>query len=98
MEEKKVLKVVMEESDTREMEKAWYEYNASRDIISFLMTEKQVIWETLQEYINVAEKRFTQCEMMKNRLANKYKTPEIDLTKYNYGFDFEENTITFEEA
>ena len=81
-----------------ELERLWYEYNASRDIIAFLMQQKGVIWETLQEYINVSEKRFTECEMKKVSLATNYKPAEVDLTKFNYSFDFQDDKITFEEA
>ena len=88
----------MTEEDTRAMEKAWYEYNASVDIIARLMNNESVKFDILQEYINVAEVRFTQCEMFKSALAKKYKTEEVDLSKFNYSFDFDENKITFEEA
>lgn len=96
--EKKVFVVNIGEENSRKMEKVWYEYNASRDIIAFLMQQEGVKFENLQEYINVAEVRFVECEKMKERLAAEFKPEEVDLTKYNYGFDFEQFTITFTEA
>lgn len=94
----RIIAVRMTEEDARAMEKAWYEYNASVDIIARLMNNESVKFDILQEYINIAELRFTQCEMMKTALAKKYKTEEVDLSKFNYSFDFDENKITFEEA
>ena len=90
--------VDIDEEEARLIERLWYEYNGSRDIIKFLMTDKSVVWEVLQEYINVAEKRFTELEMEKNRVATKYKPEQVDLSKWNYSFDFTEDQITFEEA
>lgn len=95
---KKEFKVNIGEEKSREMEKAWYEYNASRDIIAFLMQQDGVKFENLQEYINVAEIRFVECEKLKESLAKEFKPEEVDLTKYNYGFNFEEFAIEFTEA
>ncbi len=95
---KKTFVVNIGEENSRKMEKAWYEYNASRDIIAFLMQQSGVNFETLQEYINVAETRFVECEKMKEGFAKEFKPEEVDLTKYNYGFNFDEFTIEFTEA
>ena len=96
--EKKVFVVTISEEESNEMEKAWYEYNASCDIVARLMKEEGVVFSLLQEYLNVSEARFTKCEMLKQKFAKAYKPDEVNLSKYNYGFDFEEHTITFTEA
>ena len=96
--EKKVFTVNIGEENSRKMEKIWYEYNASRDIIAFLMQQDGVKFDNLQDYIQVAEIRFVEAEKMKETLAKEFKPEEVDLTKYNYGFDFENFTITFTEA
>lgn len=95
---KKIFTVKISEEDSKAVEKAWYEYSGARDIIAFIMQQKGVDWNILQEYVNVAEYRFTVCEMEKNRVATSYKPEEVDLSKYNYSFDFLEHSITFEEA
>lgn len=96
--EKKVFVVNIGEENSRKMEKIWYEYNASRDIIGFLMQQDGVKFENLQDYLQVAEVRFTESEKTKEALAREFKPEEVDLTKYNYGFDFDNFTITFTEA
>jgi len=95
---KKVFTVHVPEEELKVVEKAWYEYSGSRDIIAFIMQQKGVDWDVLQEYINVAEARFAKCEVAKDEIATKYKPEEVDLSKYNYSFDFREETIKFEEA
>lgn len=95
---KKFFKVNIGEENSREMEKAWYEYMASANILAFLMKEEGIRFDLLQEYINVAEIRFVECEKMKERFAKQFKPDEVDLTKYNYGFNFEEFAIEFTEA
>lgn len=95
---KKVFTVDIPEEELTTLERAWYEYNGSRDIIAYLMTQQAVRWEALQEYINVSEQKFTRCEMEKFRLASQYKPEEVDLNKYNFNFDFQNCTVTFEEA
>lgn len=96
--EKKVFVVNIGEENSRKMEKIWYEYNAARDIIGFLMQQDGVKFENLQDYLQVAEVRFTESEKTKEALAREFKPEEVDLTKYNYGFDFDNFTITFTEA
>ncbi len=95
---KKTFVVNVPEEELTVLERAWYEYNGSRDIIAYLMSQPAVRWEALQEYINVSEQKFTKCEMEKIRIATMFKPEEVDLSKYNFNFDFQENTITFEEA
>ena len=95
---KNVFTVDIPENELTTLERDWYEYNGSRDIIAYLMSQPNVRWEALQEYINVSEQKFTKCEMEKLRLANMYKPEEVDLSKYNFSFDFTEGTATFEEA
>lgn len=96
--EKKKFDIEIAETDAREVERLWYQYNGSRDIIKFLMSDKTVDFDVLQEYINVAEDRFTELEMKKAAVAKIYKPEEVDLTKYNFSFDFNEDRIIFEEA
>lgn len=95
---KKKFEVELTSDDARLVEKLWYQYNGSRDIIKFLMSDNTVIFSTLQEYINIAEVRFTELEMTKTSIANKYKPEEVDLSRYNFSFDFAEDKIIFEEA
>lgn len=95
---KRIEVVEIPKEESTKVERLWYEYNASRDIIKFLMSDKTVIWETLQEYINVAEKRFTELEMVKQAVASAYRPATVDLAKWNYSFDFNNYKIVFEEA
>lgn len=83
------------EADLNDLERMWYEYNAARDIIGFLMTQKNVVWDTLQEYINIAEKRFTVCEMMKAKVANKFLPDGLVLANCDYSFDFVNLNIVY---
>lgn len=96
--EKKVFTVNIGEENSRKMEKIWYEYNASLSIVEHLMQSGNVPFENLQDYLQVAEVRFTESEKTKEALAREFKPEEVDLTKYNYGFDFDNFTITFTEA
>lgn len=95
---KKEFKVNIGEENSRKMEKIWYEYNAARDIVKFLMEGGTVSFENLQEYLMVAEARFVESEKMKESLAKEFKPEEVDLTKYNYSFNFDDFTIEFTEA
>lgn len=95
---KNTFTVYIPEDELNNLERAWYEYNGSRDIIAYLMSQPNVRWEILQEYINVSEAKFAKCEMEKVRLATQYKPEGVDLNKYNFNFDFQNCTLTFDEA
>lgn len=96
--EKKVFTVNIGEENSRKMEKIWYEYNASLSIVEHLMQSGNVPFENLQDYLMVTEARFTESEKMKEALAKEFKPEEVDLTKYNYSFDFDNFSIVFTEA
>ena len=88
------VKIQREESET--VERLFFEHRAGQDNIAFLMKDKGVRYDLLQEYIDVVECRYVELEMMKSELAEKYK-PDKKAT-YNYKFDFRNETIQFEEA
>ena len=96
--DKKKFVVKLESADARAVERIWYEYNGTRDIMQFLAKDTDVQWKVLDEFRRVAAAQFAECEMTKNSVANKYKPEEVDLSKYNYSYDFFEDQIVFEEA
>lgn len=96
--EKKVFVVDMPESEIREVEKAWYEYNAAQSNVRFLAEDKLIDWDVLNEFNKAQVETFIKCEKLKSAFANKYKPEEVDLSKYDYAFDFNECKLTFTEA
>lgn len=98
LKEKKVFTVNVPEEEIREVEKAWYEYNAAQSNVRFLAEDKLIDWEVLNEFNKAQAETFIKCEKLKAAVANKYKPEEVDLSKYDYAFDFNECTLTFTEA
>lgn len=96
--EKKVFVVDMPEAEIREVEKAWYEYNAAQSNVRFLAEDKLIDWDVLNEFNKAQAETFIKCEKLKSAFANKYKPEEVDLSKYDYAFDFNECKLTFTEA
>ena len=84
--------------DNSIIERKYFEHAAGRDNIAFLMRDNQVNVDLLQQYINIVEKRFYELEKCKKYISEKYCPEELKGKAYNYSFDFDEETITYEEA
>lgn len=93
---KKVVKINSEDSTL--VERKFYEHSAGKDNVAFLMRDKDVIWETLQHYIDVVETRFYELEKVKEQISKKYEPKEFAGQSYNFSFDFNEETIIYEMA
>ena len=95
---KKTFTINIDPEESKELEKRWYECNSTQNLLGFLASQSNTVDSIMQQYADLYDVRFTKCELMKAALANKYKPDEVDLTKYNYSFDFQEQTLTFTEA
>jgi hypothetical protein len=87
--------VEIETHESEAVERLFYLHNAGQDNIAFLMKDKDIRYEILQEYIDVTECRYVELEMLKEELAEKYKPK--DGKDYNYLFDFRNKTMIFTE-
>ena len=90
----KVVKI--DSQDSNMIEQKFFEHAAGKDNIAFLMKDNDIDWSVLQHYINVVEVRFFELEQMKSRLSKKYEPSELKGKRYNFSFDFENETIAYE--
>ena len=86
--EQVIVKLAFE--DCSLIERQFYEYNAARDIIGYLMQQDKVNEQYLQQYINIAEKRFAELEMNKNLMDKRYRPEGINPSSYSFDFETEE--------
>lgn len=84
------IRVKLSHEDTTLIERLFYEYNAARDIIGYLMQQDKINETYLQQYINIAEKRFTELEMNKNAVDKAYRPEGINPSSYSFDFEAEE--------
>lgn len=90
-----VIKIL--EEDSNYIERLFYEHAAGKDNIAFLMKDSDVNRELLQEYINVVEIRFYELQKAKVLISKKYEPVELKGKSYSYTFDFENESIIYEE-
>jgi len=86
------------EEESKELEKAFYELQADQSTIAFCMGQPTVNFDAIKQYRDIVAEEFAKVELLKRGLANKYKSDDINLTEFNYSFDFIENQIIFEKA
>lgn len=91
------MKIKILSEDSNLVERKFYEHAAGKDSIAFLMKDADVNSELLQDYINIVEARFYELEKTKALISKKYEPIELKGKSYNYSFDFEEETIIYEE-
>ena len=89
-------KVRIFQEDTNLIERKFFEHAAGKDNIAFLAKDKDVNKELLREYISDVEARFYELEKTKSLLSKKYEPSELNGRSYNFSFDFDEETITYE--
>ena len=90
--------VKIDSEDNNLVERKFFEHAAGKDNVAFLMRDKDVVWETLQHYIDVVEKRFYELEKVKELISKKYEPSDLNGASYNYSFDFNNETIIYEVA
>lgn len=88
--------VKIDSEDNNLIERKYFEHAAGKDNIAFLMRGDEVNADLLQQYINIVEKRFYELEKSKKYISEKYCPDELKGKAYNYYFDFDEETITYE--
>lgn len=90
----KKVKIKIDAKDSNYIERLQFEYNASLNIIAFLMTKTDINEEYLQRYLDVAELRYTELEMAKAAVTTNYKPVDIP-ENYHYSFDFNTEEILY---
>lgn len=87
--------VDIDAQDSLLVERKFYEHQAGRDNIAFLMKDSDINWDTLQHYIDVVETRWVELEMLKDEMDKKY-CPESMVDKpHEYEFLFDKNQMKF---
>lgn len=79
--------------DSQKVEKAFYEYNATLDILSFILKQENINQNYIKQYTERSEQFFITLEQLKNEISSKYH-PNDD-NQYNYSFDFINHTINY---
>ena len=90
-----VIKIDSEDSNL--IERKFYEHAAGKDNIAFLMKDADVNRDLVQEYISIVEVRFFELEKLKVLMSKKYEPVELKGKSYAYTFDFENESIIYEE-
>ena len=81
--------------DSQAVEKAFYEYNASLNILSYLLKQDNINENYIEQYTQKSERYFIILEELKQMISAKYQPK--DNKKYNYSFDFENNALNYFE-
>lgn len=89
--------VKIDSEDSNLVERKFFEHAAGKDNIAFLMKDADVNMILLQEYINVVEQRYYELEKSKSLISKKYEPIELRGKYYDYTFNFDDETITYED-
>lgn len=81
--------------DSLLVERKFYEHQAGRDNIAFLMKDKDVNWDILQHYIDVVETRWVELEMLKAEMDKKYCPENMVDKPHGYEFLFDKQQMKF---
>lgn len=90
--------VKIDSEDSNLIERKYFEHAAGKDNIAFLMHGDAINMDVLQQYINIVEKRFYELEKSKKYISEKYCPKELKGKEYSYTFDFDEETIIYEQT
>ena len=87
--------VEIDEQDSLLIERKFYEHQAGRDNIAFLMKDKDVNWDILQHYVDVVETRWVELEMLKSEMGKKYCPESLKDKPYGFEFLFDTHEMKF---
>ena len=87
--------VDIDEQDSLLVERKFYEHQAGRDNIAFLMKDKDVNWDILQHYIDVVETRWVELEMLKDEMDKKYCPENMRNKPHGSEFLFDTKQMKF---
>ena len=87
--------VSIDEQDSLLVERKFYEHQAGRDNIAFLMKDKEINWDILQHYVDVVETRWVELEMLKGEMDKKYRPDSIKGKNYGYEFLFDTHEMKY---
>lgn len=85
------MKVSISPEESAKVERLFFEYNASVDVLRFLMTQKGLPVENLKKYNDVIMEKNWELERAKQEVTAKYRPEGTS----HYVFLFEENAIDF---
>lgn len=85
------MKITIKPEESLLVEKLFFEYNASVDVLKFLATQDNISVETLKKYNDIIMEKNWELEQAKKAITSRYQ-PEDSKT---YVFIFEENAIEF---
>lgn len=86
-------KVIIPVAVSTYVEKLFFEYNASLNIVRYLMSQDDVKDEYIQRYLKQCEEKHVELEVTKKEVTEEYAP--IEFNKYNYTFDFRNYTIIY---
>ena len=92
----KEIKVQLTNEESTYIERLWYEYNASLNILRFLMSQETVLEQHLKKYLDCSEAKFTELEIAKDTMSKAHK-PEDITGAYDYQFDFDDECLIYRE-
>lgn len=87
-------KIKISEEESNYIERLFFEYNASLNIIAYLMSKEEVKDIHLQRYLDISEIKYTELEIAKKNISKKYK-PDDFSENYNYSFDFNNEELIY---
>ena len=70
------------------IERQFYEWKGGQENIAFLMKEKDVNHELLQEYINIVETRYASLEMLKTAAGKEFCPEFLKKSGEDYAYTF----------
>lgn len=78
------------------IEKLFFEYNARLNVFKFLIKDNDIEQDILDKYQKEIENKYTELELAKKQVSEQFK-PDNFIDSYIYNFNFDENTIIYEE-
>lgn len=78
------------------IEKLFFEYNARLNVFKFLIKDNDIEQNILDKYQKEIENKYTELELAKKQVSEQFKPYDFN-NSYIYNFNFDENTIIYEE-
>ena len=92
------IKIKLTDEECRKVEKEFFEYQAIKDILTFINSQDSINIGALKVYMAEAEERFTELERAKREVSKASCPSELEGKDYDYEFNFNNQEIIFYEV
>lgn len=80
-------RIKIHENVSNYVEKLFFEYNATINILKYLTAQDNTKLEYIEKYFKIAEEKYIELELAKKEISEQYRPQNMFVQRYSFDFD-----------